>query len=111
MSDKFNFDEALAALQSGQSLSGKGGVLAPLVKRLTEAALQGELEAHLDSDTEPNRKNGKSAKTLKTTSGAIRIDTPCDRAGSFEPQFVKKNQSSISSEITVSGAGTREKSI
>lgn len=99
MSEQFDFDQALAALQSGQSLTGKDGVLAPLVKQLTEAALQGELEAHLNNDAGPNRKNGRSAKTLKTSAGNIRIDTPRDRAGSFEPQLVKKNQSSLSGEI------------
>jgi len=39
MTDKFNFDEALKAIQSGQPISGKEGVLAPLIKQLTEAAL------------------------------------------------------------------------
>jgi hypothetical protein len=39
MSEKFDFDAALKAIQSGQSITGKDGVLAPLVKQLTEAAL------------------------------------------------------------------------
>ncbi len=46
-----------------------------------------------------NRKNGKSSKTLKTSGGKIEVDTPRDRAGTFEPQFVKKNQTSVSDEI------------
>ena len=41
MSEKFNFEEALKALQSGQAITGKDGVLAPLIKQLTEAALEG----------------------------------------------------------------------
>ncbi len=36
MKQKFNFDKALAALQSGQPMSGKDGILAPLVKQLTD---------------------------------------------------------------------------
>ena len=60
MTEKFNFDEALKAIQSGQSISGKDGVLAPLVKQLTEAALEAELDSHLADDVLPNRKNGKS---------------------------------------------------
>ncbi|NIB45248.1 IS256 family transposase [Pseudomaricurvus alkylphenolicus] len=99
MSNEFDFNKALEALQSGQSLTGKDGVLAPLVKQLTEAALGAELEAHLAEETAPNRKNGKGKKTLKTTSGNVQIDTPRDRAGTFEPQLVKKNQTSLSSEI------------
>lgn len=92
MKEKFNFDEALKALQSGQPVSGKGGVLAPLVKQLTEAAPEAELNSHLAQDIFPNRKNGKSRKTIKTSSGAIELETPRDRAGSFEPQIVKKHQ-------------------
>ncbi|MFC1681788.1 hypothetical protein ACFL1S_08440 [Pseudomonadota bacterium] len=39
MKEKFDFEAALKAIQSGQAISGKDGVLAPLVKQLTEAAL------------------------------------------------------------------------
>ena len=69
MTDKFDFNEALEAIQSGQAISGKDGVLTPLIKQLTEAALSAELESHLADDVIPNRKNGKSKKTLKTSSG------------------------------------------
>jgi len=99
MTDKFDFNEALKAIQSGQAISGKGGVLAPLVKQLTEAALEAELDSHLADDVVPNRRNGKSNKTLKTSDGKIELDTPRDRAGTFEPQIVKKHQSSVSDEI------------
>ena len=39
MSEEFNFEESLKALQSGQSLTGKDGILTPLIKKLKEAAL------------------------------------------------------------------------
>lgn len=41
MSDKYEIDiQAFAkALQSGQDLNGKDGLLAPLIKQITEAAL------------------------------------------------------------------------
>ena len=96
MTDKFDFNEALKAIQSGQALEGKDGVLAPLIKQLTEAALEGELESHIADDVLPNRKNGKSSKTLKTSVGKIDLATPRDRAGTFEPQFIKKHQTSVS---------------
>lgn len=99
MNEKFDVNEALKALQSGQPMSGKGGVLAPLIKQLTEAALEAELESHLADDVLPNRKNGKSQKTIKTSEGRIDLETPRDRAGSFEPQIVKKHQTSVSDEI------------
>lgn len=99
MNEKFDFNEALNAIQSGQPMSGKDGVLAPLIKQLTEAALEAELESHLADDILPNRKNGKSKKTIKTSEGRIDIETPRDRSGSFEPQIIRKHQTSVSDEI------------
>ena len=99
MTDSFDFDKALKALQSGQPITGKDGVLAPLVKQLTEAALEAELDSHLADDVLPNRKNGKSRKTVKTSEGRIDLNTPRDRAGTFEPQLIKKHQTSVSDEI------------
>ena len=99
MTERFDFNEALKAIQSGQAMSGKDGVLAPLVKQLTEAALEAEIDSHLADDVVPNRKNGKSNKTIKTSEGKIDLDTPRDRAGTFDPQFIKKHQTSVSDEI------------
>ncbi|RLA18875.1 MAG: hypothetical protein DRQ61_12310 [Gammaproteobacteria bacterium] len=83
MNERFDFNETLKALQSGLPMSGKDGILAPLVKQLTEAALEAELESHIANDVLPNRKNSKSKKTLKTSEGCIELDTPRDRTGSF----------------------------
>jgi len=43
----FDFQKALEAIQNGQSLLGKEGILNPLIKQLTEAALEGEIDSHL----------------------------------------------------------------
>nr|WP_158011360.1 hypothetical protein [Salinivibrio sp. ML290] len=45
MSDKYEIDiQAFAkALQSGQDLNGKDGLLTPLIKQITEAALAAEM--------------------------------------------------------------------
>jgi len=99
MAEKFDFEAALKAVQSGQSITGKDGVLGPLVKQLTEAALEAELDSHLAEDVAENRRNGKSKKTIKSTSGNFELETPRDRAGSFEPQLVKKHQRTVSDEI------------
>ena len=53
MAEKFDFDKALKALQSGQAITGKGSVLAPLIKQLTEAALEGEMDSHLATASYP----------------------------------------------------------
>lgn len=99
MTDRFDFDELLEEVKSGKEITGKDGVLAPLVKALVEAALEGELDSHLAEDVTRNRKNGKTGKKLKTSVGNVELRTPRDRAGTFEPQIVKKNQTSVSAEI------------
>ena len=99
MSEKFDFEAALKAIQSGQAITGKDGVLAPLVKQLTEAALESELDSHLADDVAGNRRNGKSKKTVKSTSGEFELETPRDRAGTFEPKLVRKHQRTVSDEI------------
>ena len=55
MPDKFDFDKALAALQSGQDLTGKDGILTPLIKQLTEAALKAEIVWGQCKNPEPRR--------------------------------------------------------
>ncbi len=99
MKKPFNFEQALEDLQSGKQLIGKDGILTPLIKQLTEAALKAELEQHLAAEEQPNRKNGRTRKTMKTTSGNFELDTPRDRSGTFEPQIVKKSQTSLTNEI------------
>lgn len=99
MTDKFDFDAALEALRSGKDLTGKDGVLTPLIKQLTEAALSAELDQHLTESTQPNRRNGRSRKTVKAATGSFELETPRDRAGTFEPELVKKNQTKLTDEI------------
>jgi len=91
--------EFAAQLKAGKGIGGKDGALTPLIKQLTEMALQAELETHLSQDLERNRKNGISSKTMKSANGTFELDTPRDRNGSFEPELVKKNQTHMSDEL------------
>jgi putative transposase len=91
--DYLKFEEsALKGLLEGKRLEGKDGVLAPLIKRLLEAGLNGELHAHLANDPLPNRRNGKTGKQVKTSFGKVVIETPRDRNSSFEPQLLPKRK-------------------
>jgi putative transposase len=102
----FNFEdfkeEALSQIKSGQSLTGKDGVLTPLIKQLLEAALEGEMEAHLSECHEKNtsnRRNGKMSKTIKSETGSFELETPRDSLGSFEPEIVKKRQTVLNESL------------
>lgn len=112
MSNKsFNFDppsdldafkaKILESLRAGKPLNGKDGVLTPLIKEVMNAALEGEIEAHLEAEqgSTGNRRNGKTTKTVKSASGELEITTPRDRNGSFEPQLIKKRQTILTDEL------------
>jgi len=64
MSEEFDFNKALEALKNGQDITGKDGILTPLIKQLTEAALKAELDSHLETDETANHQNGISKKTI-----------------------------------------------
>ena len=51
---------------------------------------------HKDTD---NSRNGHSSKTLRTSFGDVELSVPRDRKGEFEPQVLKKNQTSITQDI------------
>ena len=92
-------DELLAGARTEEEITGRGGLLSQLTKRLVERAMEVELTDHLgyEPHQEPpggagNTRNGSTSKTLLTEHGEVRIDTPRDRKGTFEPQIVRKRQ-------------------
>jgi transposase-like protein len=93
--------KALKQLMSGESLYGKNGAFAPMLKSFLEAALEGELDAHLDEDERKsgNRKNGKLSKTLQTSDGPLEIETSRDRHSTFEPELVKKRETILADSL------------
>jgi len=98
MKEQFNLEEikkkALEQFRSGKSLYGKYEAFGPMLKSFLEAALEGELDSHLDADErkEGNRKNGNTSKTLQTSDGPLEIETGRDRNSTFEPELVKKRE-------------------
>ena len=92
-------DLLLTDYQKPEDLIGENGILKQLTKAIVERALQAELAAHLGHDKHErvandsgNTRNGSSAKTLKGDFGALPLEIPRDRDGSFEPQLVAKHQ-------------------
>ncbi len=87
------------ARQEGLDIAGESGLLQQLMKSVLEAALTEELSDHLGYEPgDPagrgsgNSRNGYTPKTLLTEAGPVGLHTPRDRAGSFEPQIVRKGQ-------------------
>jgi putative transposase len=92
-------DALLAGAKTAEEIAGPDGLLGQLTRRLLNRALEAELSEHLgyDAGQAPpggvgNARNGKPSKTVLTDQGSLRIRSPRDRKGTFEPQIVKKRQ-------------------
>jgi putative transposase len=96
-------DEVLDALLGGaktaEEIAGPDGLLGQLTRRLLNRALEAELAEHLGYEAghappggAGNARNGKPGKTVLTDQGPLRIRSPRDRKGTFEPQLVRKRQ-------------------
>ena len=98
-------DEQLVAMlverarSEGLQLTGQGGLLQQLTKRVLESALEGEITDHLGYEKHDavgrgsgNSRNGGRAKTVLTDVGPVEVKVPRDTSGTFEPQIVKKRQ-------------------
>ena len=95
-------DELLKGCKRPEDLLGDAGLMKELKVRLMERMLGAELTAHLgyEAGAEPpaeqaNRRNGVATKRVKGSDGEVPLSVPRDRAGSFEPELVKKGQTRI----------------
>jgi putative transposase len=99
------FDEATIAQlaerarSQGVDLLGDGSLLQQLTKRVLEAALDQEMDAHLGREryartgsSGGNARNGSRSKTLITEVGPVPVQVPRDREGTFTPSVVAKRQ-------------------
>ncbi len=100
--------QLLALLQDAgiNDVEGVQDLFKEMVGTVLENGLEGELDEELgyskydyqNKQTE-NSRNGYSEKTLKTSLGDLELSIPRDRKGEFDPQLVKKNQTSLSGDI------------
>ena len=102
-------DEQLIAMLVGRArgdglkLTGEGGLLQQLTRRVLESALDGEITDHVGYDKHDpagkgsgNSRNGTRTKTVLTDVGPVEVRVPRDVAGTFEPQIVRKRQRRLS---------------
>jgi putative transposase len=96
-------DELMAKVEAnGLELLGPDGVLADLTKRIIERALDDERTHHLGYERgDPagrgsgNSRNGAYPKAVLTDIGAVDIEVPRDRNGTFEPKLVPPHSSRL----------------
>ena len=96
----------LLALMEVEDVRDLKSVFEEMVGEVLENGLEGELDDKLgytkydyrNKDTD-NSRNGHSVKTVKTSAGEVEIAVPRDRKAEFEPQIIRKNETSISWDI------------
>ena len=93
--------KALEQFKSGKPLFGKDGAFAPMLKQFIEAALDAEMEDHLNEQERSggNKRNGRGKKTIKSSLGTFEIETPQDRQSHFEPQIIKKRETILADSL------------
>jgi len=88
-----------AARARGEDLTGPDGLLKVITATVLESALEEGLREHLGYAKHQGPKDGgnirsgtRSMTVLTDAAGEVRIEVPRDRAGTFDPQIVKKRQ-------------------
>jgi len=107
------------AREQGLSLTGPDGLLKQLTRTVIETALGEEMTEHLGYEKHDpagggsgNIRNGTRAKKVLTeASGHVEIDVPRDRAGTFEPQIVRKRQRRLNGVDEIYGASVSKETI
>lgn len=91
-------DELLAG-KTAEEIAGPNGVLKQLTKALIERAMGAELTHHLGYEKHAlegrgsgNNRNGSSRKKVQGDFGAVEIQVPRDRNGTFEPKLIPKHE-------------------
>ena len=105
--DSAIIEELMKGYQRPSDLTGPGGIMEELHKRLYERVLGAELTHYLgyekgeappglaEGQRRENYRNGSSKKTLLSEGGKLEIDIARDRTGEFEPQFIRKRTEAL----------------
>lgn len=91
--DKATLDKLTEGYKTPQEMER---LYSQMLQHMINRSLAAEMQAHVGHAPHErsacNVRNGKSRKTVQSAHGALQIETPRDRAGTFEPQLVKKRQ-------------------
>lgn len=102
MENKTKLETALDELLSGKTteeIVGPNGLLKQLTKALVERAMNAEMSHHLGYEKHSaegrgsgNNRNGKSRKRVQGDFGAVEIEVPRDRNGTYDPKIIPKHE-------------------
>jgi transposase-like protein len=102
MAEPTKLESALDELLTGKTteeIVGPGGLLKQLTKVLIERAMNAEMSHHLGYEKHApegrgsgNNRNGRSRKKVQGDFGAVELEVPRDRNGTFEPKIIPKHE-------------------
>jgi putative transposase len=75
-----------SGLKQGSRWLGPNGIFSELLQSIVNAALEGEMDVHIEEESSQgigNRRNGKLSKTVRSDAGTIELKSPRDRNGTF----------------------------
>src|SRR6516162_830353 len=96
-------EQLMKDYQRPEDLTGPGGIMEQLTKRLYERVLGAEMTHYLGyekgqapkvqaEEKRENHRNGTSKKRIVSEDGKLELEVPRDRTGEFEPHFIRKGQ-------------------
>lgn len=100
--DKERREEILRRMYQGDPIVGKKGIFTDLLQAMVNAAMEGEMDASMESSKQKdpnNRRNGHTSKKVRSDVGPLDIKTPRDRNGDYEPILVGKWDRELNSGI------------
>jgi len=93
-------DRMVEQLYSKRPLLEEGSVFSELLQGMVNQMLEGEMDSFMSESGKPekkNKRNGKTKKTVISNVGKLKIETPRDRNGEFEPELIGKRERILSS--------------
>lgn len=91
--------EVLKRMYNGDPVVGHDGIFTDLLQAMIDAALEGEMDAHLEEEKasgSQNRRNGHNTKQIRSRVGPMEVHTPRDRSGTHNPMLVGKWERELS---------------
>src|SRR6056297_368459 len=92
--------EVLDRMYKGEPILGEGGIFTDMLQTFVNAALEGEMDNHIEQskvNKTPNRRNGHNKKEARSSAGPLSINTPRDRSGTHNPLLIEKWDRSLDS--------------
>lgn len=87
-------------LYSKKPVLGEGSPFSEILQKMVNTVLEGEMDSFMSEEKTSgiqNKRNGKTVKKVRSSTGDIWVETPRDRRSEFEPELIGKRQRELHS--------------